>query len=135
MGFSRMIGIGSSLMQNLLLVRLPLTMEILRDLMGLISIHALLMFSWRFSNRHLVNAFVVIVVMSSMYTMIEGRHSPFLKCSPPTTFHDAQRMSTIAMVNARGEMVQPNIMPISRCCDGVVLCCDAELEILEVSFD
>ncbi|TWW78135.1 Cadherin-23 Otocadherin [Takifugu flavidus] len=42
--------------------------------------------------------------MSSMYALIGGRRSPFFNRSPPTTQRDARMMSSIAMVNASGEM-------------------------------
>lgn len=57
----------------------------------------------------------VIFVMSSMYALIRGRHSPFSKCSLPTTNCETQLMNSIAMVKARGEMVQPAVMPTSSC--------------------
>lgn len=128
LGFSRTVGLGSLLTWNLSLAILPLTKEMLRDLMGL-------------NSRRLVHALVVaIVVMSSVYTLIGGRLSPLFNRSPPTTHRDARMISSIAMVNASGDMVQPAIIPISRCCQRCMgpctgLCCYAELEVAEVSFD
>lgn len=58
----------------------------------------------------------VIVVMSSMYALIRGSRSPLCSRSPPTNHGEAQIMSSIAIINASGDMAQPAIMPISRCC-------------------
>ena len=89
-GFSRIVGSGSLLTWNLSFASWPLTMKILRDLLGLISIHAHLMFPWSLSSRRLVHALVVvIVIMSFMYALIGGRCSPLFKSSPPTTHRDA----------------------------------------------
>ncbi len=97
-------------------------MEILRDLLGLISIRAHLMFPWSLYNSRLVHALVVVmVVMSSIYALIGGSRSPLFRRSPPTTQRDARIINSIAMVKASGEMVQPAIMPISKCCQAVVL--------------
>ena len=80
MGFSRFVGICSPPMQNLLLMSWPLTMEMLWDLLDLISIQAQLMFFWSSSSRRLVHDFVVvIVIISSIYALIGGRRSPFFK--------------------------------------------------------
>ncbi len=43
-----------------------------------------------------------------------GRCCPLFQHSPLTSYCDAQMMSFIAMVNSRGEMVQPTIIPVSR---------------------
>lgn len=140
-GFSRTVGMGSLLTWYLSLAILPLTIERLRDLMGLNSIRAHLMFSWSLPSRRLVHALVVaIIVMLSIYTLIGGRLSPLFNRSPPTTHQDTRMISSIAMVNASGDMVQPAIIPISRCCQRCIgpctgLCCYAELEVAEVSFD
>ncbi len=85
----------------------PFHIEMLQDFLGLISTQALLMFSWSLFDRCLVHAFVVVsVVMSSIYALIGGSHSPFLSHSPPTTHPDAQTSST-TMVNASGRRYSP----------------------------
>lgn len=53
---------------------------------------------------------VVVMVMSSIYALMGGKHRPFLDSSPPTTDQDAWMMSSIAMMSAVGEMVQPAMM-------------------------
>lgn len=76
------------------------------------------MFLWSLSRRRLVHGFVaVIVIMLFIYALIGGRSK---RCHP-TTHLDAWLIISIAMVNARGEIVQPTIIPISRCCQAVVL--------------
>ncbi len=73
MGFSRMVGIDSPLMQNLSLASWPLTMEMMQDLLSLILICAQLMLSRSLSSKCLVHGFVVVmVVISSIY----AAHSP-----------------------------------------------------------
>ncbi len=49
-----------------------------------------------------------------------GRRSPDLSFCPPTTHREARMMTSIAIVNARGEMVHPAIIPISTRCHAVV---------------
>lgn len=122
MGFSRIVGIGTSLIWNLSLTSWPLTMEMLRDFSGLISIHTHLMLPWSLPSRHLVHALVdIIVVMSSIKRPDRGKHSLLFRCTPPATHHETRIISSIAMVKASGEMVQPAIMPIPRHCQTVVL--------------
>lgn len=86
-GFSRIIGIGSPVIQNLSLASWPLTMEMLGDVLDLISIRKQLMFSWSLWGRHLVHVFVVIVVTSSIYALIGGKTQPvfqaFVSNYPP----------------------------------------------------
>lgn len=63
-----------------------------------------------------IHLLVVIVVMSSMYALIGGSRSPLCSRSPPTNHREAQIIISIAIINASGDMAQPAIMPISRCC-------------------
>lgn len=113
-GFLRMVGICPSLMMNLLLERWLLIMEIFRDLLGLIFMPVQLILLWSFSNNHLVHGFVVfMVVMWSIYALIGSKGRPCSNLSPPTTHADARMITSIAIVNAKAEVVQPAIIPIS----------------------
>lgn len=67
-------------------------MEVLGDLLSLISIHTHLMFLWSLSNSRLVHAFVFVMVVIS--------YRPFFHRSLPTTHRDARMKSSIAMVKA-----------------------------------
>lgn len=79
------------------------------------------MFSYSFESRRLVHAAVVVsVVMSSMYARIGGSRSPFFVRSPPITHLEGLIMTSMAIVKARGEIVQPDIMPTSRRCHMLV---------------
>lgn len=114
--------VSLSTMQNLVSLSTPLTMEMLRDLLGLIFIRDHLMFSCSFPSSYLVDAAVVVsVVMLSMYALIGGRRSPALVRSPPTTHFEALMMTSMAIVKAKGETVQPAMMPTSKCCHAVPL--------------
>ncbi len=120
-GCSDTVGIGSSPIQNFTFFSCPLTIEMLRDLFGLIFIRAHLMFSCSFPSSRLVHPAVVVrMVMSSMYARIGGRRIPFLVRSPPTTHLEALMMTSMAIVKARGEIVQPAMMPTSTRCHDVV---------------
>ena len=111
----------------------PLTMEMLRDLLGLIFIRAHLMLSCSFASSRLVHAAVVVsVVMSSMYVRIGGRRSPSLVLSPPTTrcpdddFHghsEGQRRNCTACHYAY-------FQALPCCCE--VRCCETQLQVLEI---
>lgn len=80
------------------------------------------MFSCSFPSSYLVDAAVVVsVVMLSMYALIGGRRSPALVRSPPTTHFEALMMTSMAIVKAKGETVQPAMMPTSKCCHAVPL--------------
>ncbi len=107
-------------MQNFTFLSCPLTIEMLRDLFGLIFIWAHLMFSCSFPSSRLVLAAVVVrVVMSSMYAWIGGRWIQFLVRSPPSTHLEALMMTSMAIVKARGKIVQAAMMPTSMHCHDV----------------
>jgi len=111
------VGIGSSPMKNLRSLSTTFTTEILRDLDGLIFMRAQLMFSSSFLSSLLVHRTVVVsVVISSMYALRGGNHSEEPTRCLLTTHFEARTMTSIVIMNTRGEMVHPTIMPTSKHC-------------------
>ena len=123
-GCSETVGIGLSPKQNFMFLSFPLAIEMPRDLLSSIFSSGSTWFSCSFPSSRLVHAAVVVrvvrVVVSSMYAWIGGRWILFLVHSPPTTHFEVLMMTSMAIVKARGEIVQPAMMPTSRRCHDVV---------------
>lgn len=106
--------VSLSTMQNLVSISTPLTMAMLRDLLGF-------MFSCSFPSSHLVDAEVVVsVVMLSTYALIGGRWNPALVRSPTTTHFEALMMTSMAKEKAKVETAQPAMMPTYKRCHAVL---------------
>ena len=116
-GFSATVGIGPLSIKNLVSLNLPLIIETLQHLLGLICILAFAIFCWSFLIRCSLQGIAVVkVVMSSINALIGVNRFPDFILSPLTTHLKDRIMTSVAIVKVSEEMVQPAIIPICKGC-------------------